>query len=109
MNSDFLTSIAAINVRKRNGWNEIHSEISNYNLYLKYTKNKFFKHEKYGHAIRVVNITFRYRKPYVWLKNVENTNIYHYEMKPPLTHNDVYSFDENGKALDDDIDYSKLS
>ena len=30
-------------------------------------------------------------------------------MKPPLTHNDVYSFDENGKALDDDIDYSKLS
>ena len=38
MNSDFLTSIAIVNVKKRNGWNEIHSEISNYNLYLKYTK-----------------------------------------------------------------------
>ena len=109
MNSNFLTSIAIINVKKRNGWNEIHSEISNYNLYLKYTKNNCFKHEPYGHAIRVINITFRYRKPYVWLKSVKNTNIYHYEMKEKVTHNDVYSLDEDGNFLDNDIDYDKLS
>lgn len=91
--------------RNENGWKDIHKQIRN-DIHLK--KTDFipgFKTIKYETINRVDKLYFTKRK-YMWLKKFAHSKKYYYE-KPHANNsvNDIFSTDEFGNFLDDDIDY----
>lgn len=94
--------------KNENGWKKIHKRIKS-PMHLKSTDNvDELKNIKYDIISRVENL-FLVGKKYTWLKKLQYSNKYYYESeKPKLSVNDIYSTDENGNLLDDDIDYAYI-
>ena len=94
--------------KNENGWKKIHKRIKS-PMHLKCTDNiDELKNIKYD-IISRVKILFIVGKKYTWLKKLQYSNNYYYESpEPKQSVNDIYSTDEYGNFLDDEIDYEYI-
>jgi hypothetical protein len=102
---EIIITDGIILTRNEKGWKKIHNQIRN-NIHLKKTDFIFdFKTIQFE-TINRVDALYLSKRKYMWLKKFDHSNKYFYERpKMRFSVNDIFSTDEFGNFLDDEIDY----